>query len=424
MTFRDYFGVIQGGMWSIMEFSEQRDRRRTEQSLKVALFRYLLIQDLVVPGMSARQRGRLVREIAESEHVDPTGKSVTVSRHTLDRWARAWRAGGFAALVPTPRQCASRTPAEIVQAAVALKEEKPERTAAQICRLLRHSWGWAPTERTLQRYFAERGLNLLPASQPGALGGFEARKANELWTGDSMTGPRVRGRETYLFAFVDDHSRAVVGYRFAFTKDIVRSASASAFRSALASRGVPDSIQVDHGGEFVDAWLLRACANLGVQLAHAYPGLPQGRTRTEAFFRVVREQFLVELDGAAGERITSLADLNWLFTAWVETVYHRAAHSETGQPPIERWFAAVPHPLPLPTPEQLREAFLWSEPRTVGRNATVSLHGDTLEVEAALAGLKVELVFDPFDPADIDVHHRGYPVGKAVAPVRRRMPGD
>ena len=31
-----------------------------------------------------------------------------------------------------------------------------------------------------------------------------------------------------------------------------------------------------------------------------------------------------------------LAELNRLFSAWVETVYHRRAHSETGEAPIER----------------------------------------------------------------------------------------
>jgi hypothetical protein len=47
----------------------------------------------------------------------------------------------------------------------------------------------------------------------------------------------------------------------------------------------------------------------------------------------------------------------------------------------------------------------------------VSLQGNHYEVDPALAGYKVELVFDPFDPfdlTDIDVRHHGRPVGKAV----------
>ncbi|EUA27854.1 putative transposase domain protein [Mycobacterium xenopi 4042] len=35
-------------------------------------------------------------------------------------------------------------------------------------------------------------------------------------------------------------------------------------------------IYVDNGSAFVDAWLLRACAKLGVRLVHSAPGRPKG----------------------------------------------------------------------------------------------------------------------------------------------------
>jgi len=121
-------------------------------------------------------------------------------------------------------------------------------------------------------------------------------------------------------------------------------------------------------------------------------------------------------DEQAGRRpVTSIAELNRLFTAWAETVYHRRVHSETGQAPAQRWAdgwkgAAVP----LPGPAQLHEAFLWSERRTVRKTATVSLHGNTYQVDPSLALRKVELVFDPFDLASIEVRWQGRPAGKAV----------
>ena len=54
---------------------------------------------------------------------------------------------------------------------------------------------------------------------------------------------------------------------------------------------------MDNGSAFVDAWLLRACAKLGIKLIHSTPGRPQGRGKIERFFRTVREQFLVEITG-------------------------------------------------------------------------------------------------------------------------------
>jgi len=45
-----------------------------------------------------------------------------------------------------------------------------------------------------------------------------------------------------MFAFIDDHSRLLPGYRFGFAEDTVR--LAAALRPALAARGVPASIYV------------------------------------------------------------------------------------------------------------------------------------------------------------------------------------
>ena len=108
----------------------------------------------------------------------------------------------------------------------------------------------------------------------------------------------------------------------------------------------------------------------------------------------------------------SLAELNALFTAWVEQVYHTRVHSETQMAPLARFLAAGA-PVPTP-PELLAEAFRWAEWRTVTKTATVSLHANLYQVDPALAGHKVELVFDPFDLTDIDVRHHGQSLGKAV----------
>jgi putative transposase len=175
---------------------------------------------------------------------------------------------------------------------------------------------------------------------------------------------------------------------------------------------VPESVYVDNGSAFVDSWLLRACARLGIKLTHSTPGRPQGRGKIERFFRTVREQFLVEIDEDA---ITDLAQLNRYFTAWVETVYHTTTHSETGQTPLSRWNHGVPDPLPRPSAAQLHEAFLWSEHRTVTKTATVSLLGNIYQVDPILVGRKIELVFDPFDLSRIEARHQGHSFGPAAA---------
>ena len=56
--------------------------------------------------------------------------------------------------------------------------------------------------------------------------------------------------------------------------------------------------------------------------------------------------------------------------------------------------------------QALTEAFLWSQWRTVTKTATVSLHGNTYQVEPVLVGRKVELVFSPFNLEHIEVRYR------------------
>jgi putative transposase len=231
-----------------------------------------------------------------------------------------------------------------------------------------------------------------------------------MWTGDTLHGPVIGGRKSYLFAFIDDHSRAVMGARWAYHDDVVR--MAAAFRPALQRRGVPEAIYLDNGSAFIDAWLLRGCAVLGIRLIHSRPGRPEGRGKIERFFRTVRDQFLVEAGDGTG--IADLAEMNRLFQAWLETVYHQAVHSETGEAPIARWAKAAPAERAVPDPAALREAFLWSERRKASRTALVSLHGNSYQVDAWLAGRTVELIFDPFDLGHVEVRLAGKPAGAAV----------
>ena len=60
-------------------------RRRAERARRIALFRYELIQEVIDPALSSRQRGRLVRQLVQREHTGPFGERVRVSRPTIDR---------------------------------------------------------------------------------------------------------------------------------------------------------------------------------------------------------------------------------------------------------------------------------------------------------------------------------------------------
>ena len=107
-----------------MSKADDEQQVRLDRAREIGLFRYMLVRQAADPQLTRRQRGRLVRQLAGQAHTDPFGRSVRVTRWTLDRWIADWRSGGFDALVPNPRQSQPRTPAEVLELAAALKKEK------------------------------------------------------------------------------------------------------------------------------------------------------------------------------------------------------------------------------------------------------------------------------------------------------------
>ncbi|MDP4015307.1 MAG: DDE-type integrase/transposase/recombinase, partial [Candidatus Nanopelagicales bacterium] len=230
-----------------MSEEQNQDNARRARAREVGLFRYGLIQDALDPALSTKQRGREVRAIAARSHPGPFGAPVTVSRASLDRWIRNYRVGGFAALVPVPRRVMAHTPAEVLELAVALKKEAPDRTAAQVAVVLAAHNGFAPSARTLQRHFAAAGLtrHRRDGAPLAVFGRFEADRPNVRWVGDALHGPHIAGRKAILIAFIDDHSRAVVAARWGYAENAV--ALRETLKLALAARGCPAQCYVDNG---------------------------------------------------------------------------------------------------------------------------------------------------------------------------------
>jgi len=406
---------------------------RAARARDVALFRYSVIRAAADPGLSPRQRGLLVRELAAGLHQDPAGQPVSIGRSTLDRWIRAWARGGFDALVPGGRQVAPRSDAGVLELAVALKKEKPERTAAQVTRILaaRLGAGQVPSVRTIQRHFVRVDLagpaGTGTGTAPDRFGRFEASAPGELWVSDVLHGPPAgAAAKTYLFGIEDDHSRFITGHWWTTKEDTT--GLFAALRRAVEAHGAPQAFYVDNGSPYVSRQLLHALAVLGIQVTHSRPRRPQGKGKIERLFETVRAQFLVEVaaaGGQAGTPLQSVTELEELFGAWAHQVYHQAVHSETGQAPAER-FAAAPSRLRQLAPQVIEEAFSWQDFRTVTKTATISLHGNRYQVDPALSGRKVELLYNPADlTGGIRVRWRGTDMGEAVPHVigRHSHPG-
>lgn len=70
-----------------------------EKHRDIGLLRYSLIREAADKSLTTRQRGELVRSIAAREHTGPDGRTIRVSRGTIERWIRMYRCGDFEALI-------------------------------------------------------------------------------------------------------------------------------------------------------------------------------------------------------------------------------------------------------------------------------------------------------------------------------------
>ena len=390
----------------------------------VALFRYGLIAEFLHlpagnPGLYAR-----LREKAEIDYSIPGSTRTRVAAETLRHWIKAWRRGGFDALLPKGRADRGHSRAltqTLADALLSLKEDKPHLSIPQLIHNVVRSVPDAvtPAPSTVHRLLSRAGLMDKAAEDAGDKDRrrFAFAHPGQMWMSDVMHGPSVgiagtrTRRKAYLIAFLDDATRVVPYCAFALSENT--QAFLPVFKQALLRRGLPQRLYVDNGANYRSQQLALVCARLGVALIHARPYQPQGKGKQERFFRTVRSQLMPNLSEAD---TASLDCLNRRLWAWVEGEYHHSPHRGLdGLTPLDRW-AASEQPPRLPGPGlDLDALFLFETKRRVQRDRTVSLGGTLFEVDAALVGQTVTLRHDPSVPASrgIEVWHDGRFVERA-----------
>jgi transposase InsO family protein len=391
--------------------SDSRDRRT-----EIALFRYTLILPLVRGEYPPGGKERLRRQIADRYYDVPYSSRRTISTATLARWERLYERRGFEGLKPQSRSDEGTCRAiskETLDRAETLKREQPLRSSRSIIRILSlDKTNPVPEEyiapRTLRRQLARRGATaarLLGEQRPKPYRRFERSHFGDLWQGDAMHGPYLldpadpeKRRQVFLFAFLDDHSRLIPHAQFYWNEQLPR--MEDCLKRAILRYGRPLALYVDQGKVYTSKQLDTICATLGIQRILGTPYYPEGRGKIERFFQFVQSDFMPEL---ARSSVTTLHQLNESLLAWIEVVYHPRLHSETGQAPLER-FRQDDAPSSRPAdPEELRQAFLHRDTRTVTKTATFSFRGNRYRVPAYLRGQKVQLRYDPFDLTQIEV---------------------
>jgi len=399
-----------------------------DPAIEQALFKYGLIASLVHhPPAAGRLEGEL-RALTGQIHPIPHSQRTRVSISTLRRYLRAYLAHGFEALLPR-RRCDAGQPRafdpEVLQRAIALREQQPGRTTPMLLEILERE-GQRANTHTLDTHLRKAGKTrkqLRARATPHVR--FERDHVNALWQSDVTDGPWLpdparpgQVRRTHLIAFIDDHSRLVPYGEFFFDEALPR--LERVLKVALLRRGVPEALYVDNGQIFNATQFRAACATLRIEILYATPYHPQGKGKIEQWWHQVQQAFYPEV---AASNLTDLALLNQSFWAWLDRLYHARVHGETGQTPFDRFAAgADAERVRTVDAETVRLAFLWRTQRTVTRQATLSLQGNIYHVDAAWCGQTIELRYDPFDLTRMEVYRDGQHLGTAsLTHIKRQM---
>jgi len=393
----------------------------------IALFRFGLIANLVNRELAPGEKAHLLREVVSREHQGPTGEKQKVSIRSLERNIQVYREGGFEALKPSKRASylCRAIPEEVLEKAIELKKERPERTVLQILRILelagiiQHG---QVSESTLSKQLRKRGIirQKLNQEQKGRFRRFEAPYRNACWQGDVQhtlyfPDPQYPDKRVMvkLFVFLDDYSRFCVQGEFYL--DERSSELEDCLQKAMIRYGKPEKIYVDNGAIYRSRVLQLACAKLGIKLSHSKPGRPEGSGNIERFFQFVDSSFKPEAyDLIETRKIVTVEQLNQYYKMWLDMLYHERIHGETKQSPRQR-FEESGHPLTYPTLEELKDAFLWEETRKVDKASCIHFQTNIYEVDESLIGKVVTLRYDPLNLVNIQVWYEGKYHGDAAA---------
>lgn len=390
---------------------------------QMAAFRYGLIAPIVsrqtpmIPGELKRQ----LEQIAALSYTIPGSHKTHVSVRTLERFMANYRKEGWDGLKPKkrPQKNAIALPAPLLQKAIELRRERPERSVEQIIYLLEQS-GLASegtlAPSTLSRHLRKAGVSrqeLLQAVESSrGHRRFEVEDVHLMWQADFQhtlylpdpQNPNKR-KKALLFAIIDDFSRAIVHGEFYWDEKLPR--LEDALKKAILRHGVPSQFYCDNGSVFSSHHLVRICAKLNIKLSHSRPYKPMGRGKIERFFRFIDTSFRPEAQVQIGNgSLSTLKQLNEAFTSWLEGYYHLRKHGSTGQSPKDR-AAGLKRTMRRVSMMELTEIFLWEESRKVDKTGCVSVFGNTFEVASHLSSQTVTLRFDPYDLSVMQVWHEG-----------------
>jgi putative transposase len=156
--------------------------------------------------------------------------------------------------------------------------------------------GWPINHKRVYRLYCEEGLNLRAkrpkrrVSAAHRVGRQPAVRVNESWSMDFVTDSLFNGRRFSALTVVDNFSRECLAIEVG---DKIRGEDVTGVMNRLkATRGVPRSIYVDNGPEFISKELDKWAYENKVTLDFSRPGKPVDNAFIESFNGSFRDECL------------------------------------------------------------------------------------------------------------------------------------
>src|SRR5262245_39370002 len=273
---------------------------------------------------------------------------VGVSKFTLYEWKRRFEADGPAGLLDRPKgvPAGSKLPELTKRTILLLKQTNPDWGCQRIADMLLRGPALPASPAAVARVLHEAGYQLeeTPTKPHDApVRRFERARPNQLWQTDLFTFVLKRqNRRVYLVAFMDDHSRYLVGYGLHASQS--SALVLEVLRAALTNHGTPQEILTDNGSQYV-TWrgksaFSKELEKRGIQQIVASPRRPQTLGKIERFWGTLWRECVesaVFLDLADAARRIGLFIDHYNF--------QRPHQGVGGLVPADRFFGAAPEVL-------------------------------------------------------------------------------
>jgi transposase InsO family protein len=290
-------------------------------------------------------RLRVAREVVEEEApLAEVARVFGLATTTIAEWVRRYRQGGLDALVPKPIVPPPRekAPDPAREAVKAVKVDHPEYGTRRIADVLRRFEALGVAESTVRRILHEEGLleerEPTPAREHPERR-FERAQPNELWQSDIFTFLLRRHERLYLAAFMDDHSRFIVGQAIAHHQR--GTLVLEALDRGIAAYGAPREILTDQGRQYT-AWrgtteFEEELRRQGIRHVKSRPQHPQTLGKIERFWKTLWDELL------SRTVFSDYADCARRLALFVDGYNFQRPHQALeGLVPADRFFRSAP----------------------------------------------------------------------------------